>query len=185
VVDWCILVDFAVFPTPPCSLQVKNNIKNLVQINCGSVLNHCFIQRRLLRCFRNTISPNNSFPRCCTRCSSRAGWAVATIMRSCPLPPQPPHFRFLMGALRIRAGDFFGDGMVMEILQLKWFKYREKIAPWCGPMRRNNTTTKRCQQDNRFVPNFEQCFPGTSPRTYQKRGLQSRLAVELFYFLDG
>jgi hypothetical protein len=46
----------------------------------------------------------------------------------------------------------------------------------------NNSTTKLGQGPIRFVPNFAQCFPTTSPTTYQKRDLQFRLAVELFYF---
>jgi hypothetical protein len=74
---------------------------------------------------------------------STAAGPAGQLRRSWPLPPQPLHLRFLMEALRFQTEVLFGDGMVMEILTLKWFEPQQKIACQCGPTRRKNTTTKR------------------------------------------
>jgi hypothetical protein len=57
-----------------------------------------------------------------------------------------------MGALRFRAGDFFRDGMVMEILQSKWFECGEKIARWCGP---RDGTTQQQKDANKTTVSYQ------------------------------
>jgi hypothetical protein len=72
--------DFVTLLAPSCSLQVKNNIENLVQINCRGVPNNCCNHRRHLGRLLNTVISHDLLLRCCTGCSSGGGWAVATIM---------------------------------------------------------------------------------------------------------
>jgi hypothetical protein len=119
------------------SLQVENGIKNLVQIKCIGVSSTTVLQPKevLLRCFRNTISLNYSFSRCFMRCSSRAGWAVATIT---PFATTTTTLFFWMDALLL-------------CLEVAWgWRY-------CSRSDRNDATTKRCQRPIRFVPTFE-CY---------------------------
>jgi hypothetical protein len=93
------------------------------------------------------------------------------------------HFRFLMDALQFGgASVLFGDGIGDKRLQSKGCGCQKENARWCGWARGTKQTTKQCQQDVRFLPNFGHYFNTTSPTTYQKMDLQLRLAVELYYF---
>ena len=76
----CQLDDFVLLSAVPCSLQIENNIENLVPIQCRSILNNCCFQRRFLRGYRNTVGLDHSFSRCLSRCSTRTGRAVVAIM---------------------------------------------------------------------------------------------------------
>jgi hypothetical protein len=100
-----------------------------------------------------------------------------------PSAPQAPHFHFLMDALHFRTGVLFGDRR-QDIAAVEGVQESKGKCVSLRSDEREEMNNKMMPTRRPFSSKFWTLLQQYVTTNISKGVLQSRLAVELFYFFD-